>query len=148
MATPEPIDSGDWRVRLRDYALLVRLDRPIGILLLLWPTLWALWIAAGGVPDLKLLAIFTAGTVLMRSAGCIINDLADRNLDGGVTRTSGRPLVTGAVSVKEATTFFLLLAVERWLARGRSNIAWAIVCAGLSMLAKESGFGLPLQFLI
>jgi 4-hydroxybenzoate polyprenyltransferase len=78
---------------------LIRWDRPIGSLLLLWPTLWALWIAADGVPDPKLLVIFTIGTVLMRSAGCIINDLADRNFDGGVTRTRNRPLVTGEVSV-------------------------------------------------
>jgi 4-hydroxybenzoate polyprenyltransferase len=88
---------------------LIRFDKPIGTLLLLWPTLWALWIAAEGPPPVGLLVIFAVGTFLMRSAGCIVNDLADRNLDGGVTRTSGRPLVTGAVSVKEATTFFLLL---------------------------------------
>ena len=88
---------------------LIRFDKPIGTLLLLWPTLWALWIAAGGVPPAKLLLIFAVGTFLMRSAGCIVNDLADRNLDGSVTRTSSRPLVTGAVSVPEATVFFLVL---------------------------------------
>lgn len=90
---------------------LIRWDRPIGSLLLLWPTLWALWIAAGGLPDLDLLLIFTVGTVLMRSAGCIINDLADRNLDGGVARTQTRPLVTGEVSVAEAVGFFVLLCL-------------------------------------
>ncbi|MFT7286723.1 MAG: 4-hydroxybenzoate polyprenyltransferase [Halieaceae bacterium] len=90
---------------------LIRWNRPIGSLLLLWPTLWALWIAAEGVPDLKLLLVFTLGTVLMRSAGCIINDLADRNFDGGVTRTQGRPLVTGEVSVPEAVAFFMLLCL-------------------------------------
>lgn len=90
---------------------LIRFDRPIGSLLLLWPTLWALWIAAEGVPDLKLLAIFIAGTVVMRSAGCIINDLADRNFDGGVARTRGRPLVTGEVSVVEALAFFFVLGL-------------------------------------
>ncbi len=90
---------------------LIRFDRPIGSLLLLWPTLWALWIAAEGVPDLKLLAIFVAGTVVMRSAGCIINDLADRNFDGGVARTRGRPLVTGEVSVVEALAFFFVLGL-------------------------------------
>jgi 4-hydroxybenzoate polyprenyltransferase len=90
---------------------LIRWDRPIGSLLLLWPTLWALWIAAEGVPDIDLLLIFTAGTVLMRSAGCIINDLADRNLDGGVTRTASRPLVTGDVTVTEALGFFLMLCL-------------------------------------
>ena len=88
---------------------LIRFDKPIGTLLLLWPTLWALWIAAEGMPPAGLLLIFAAGTLLMRSAGCIVNDLADRNLDGGVTRTSSRPLVTGAVSVREATVFFLVL---------------------------------------
>lgn len=90
---------------------LIRWNRPIGSLLLLWPTLWALWIAAEGMPDLKLLAIFGIGTVLMRSAGCIINDLADRKLDGGVTRTRGRPLVTGDVTVPEAIAFFFVLCL-------------------------------------
>jgi 4-hydroxybenzoate polyprenyltransferase len=90
---------------------LIRWNRPIGSLLLLWPTLWALWIAAEGVPDLDLLVIFTVGTVLMRSAGCIINDLADRNFDGGVTRTRARPLVTGDVTVTEAVVFFLVLCL-------------------------------------
>jgi 4-hydroxybenzoate polyprenyltransferase len=88
---------------------LIRFDKPIGTLLLLWPTLWALWIAAGGVPDYALLAIFIAGTFLTRSAGCIVNDLADRRLDGAVKRTSGRPLVTGAVTEKEALVLFVAL---------------------------------------
>lgn len=88
---------------------LIRFDRPIGTLLLLWPTLWALWLAAEGVPDVRLLAIFILGTFLMRSAGCIVNDLADRHLDGAVARTRGRPLVTGAVSVREARLLFLVL---------------------------------------
>lgn len=88
---------------------LIRWDRPIGTLLLLWPTLWALWIAAEGMPDLDLLLIFSLGTLLMRSAGCIINDLADRKLDGGVARTQGRPLVTGDVRVGEALALFLVL---------------------------------------
>ncbi|MEH6580589.1 MAG: 4-hydroxybenzoate octaprenyltransferase [Halioglobus sp.] len=81
---------------------LIRFDKPIGTLLLLWPTLWALWIAAEGVPDPTILVIFVVGTFLMRSAGCIVNDLADRHLDGGVARTQHRPLVTGAVTVNEA----------------------------------------------
>ncbi len=88
---------------------LIRFDKPIGTLLLLWPTLWALWIAAGGVPDGKLLLVFVAGTFVMRSAGCVINDLADRNMDGAVARTRGRPLVTGAVSVGEAVALFVVL---------------------------------------
>jgi 4-hydroxybenzoate polyprenyltransferase len=88
---------------------LIRFDRPIGTLLLLWPTLWALWLAAQGVPDYSLLAIFVAGTFLTRSAGCIVNDLADRNLDGAVARTSARPLVTGAVTVREALALLVAL---------------------------------------
>ncbi len=88
---------------------LIRFDKPIGTLLLLWPTLGALWIAAGGLPDLHLLLIFIIGTFLMRSAGCIINDLADRKVDGAVERTRTRPLVTGAVTVPEARVFFFLL---------------------------------------
>ena len=95
--------------RIRALLQLIRFDKPIGTLLLLWPTLWALWIAAGGVPELKLLAIFIAGTFLTRSAGCIINDLADRHLDGAVARTNSRPLVTGAVSVRDARLLFVLL---------------------------------------
>ncbi|MFV0478226.1 MAG: 4-hydroxybenzoate octaprenyltransferase [Parahaliea sp.] len=88
---------------------LIRWDKPVGTLLLLWPTLWALWIAASGLPNARLLFIFIAGTFLTRSAGCIANDLADRNFDGSVERTRERPLVTGEISVREAVTFALLL---------------------------------------
>lgn len=88
---------------------LIRFDKPIGTLLLLWPTLAALWLAAAGVPAIKLLAIFAAGTFLTRSAGCVINDLADRNLDGAVARTEQRPLVSGAVTVNEAIAVFVAL---------------------------------------
>ncbi len=88
---------------------LIRFDKPIGTLLLLWPTLWALWIAAEGAPNLDLLLIFILGTFLMRSAGCVINDLADRHWDGEVNRTQGRPLVTGEISVKDARLTFLAL---------------------------------------
>jgi 4-hydroxybenzoate polyprenyltransferase len=88
---------------------LIRFDRPIGTLLLLWPTLWALWLAAQGVPDAGLLAIFVLGAFLMRSAGCIVNDLADRHLDGAVSRTRERPLVTGAVTPTEARIFFVAI---------------------------------------
>lgn len=86
---------------------LIRFDKPIGTYLLLWPTLGALWIAAEGIPDYLLLAIFIAGTFLMRSAGCIINDIADRNVDGAVARTQARPLVTGALTTNEAVSLFL-----------------------------------------
>lgn len=96
--------------RLPHYARLTRLDKPIGILLLMWPTLWGLWMAAGGVPPWHILAIFIAGTVLMRSAGCVINDFADRNFDGHVERTRARPLATGVVSVREALVLASALA--------------------------------------
>lgn len=88
---------------------LMRFDKPIGTLLLLWPTLCALWIAAQGVPEPRLLFIFVLGTFLTRSAGCIINDIADRHVDGAVARTNARPLVTGAVTEKEALLLFTLL---------------------------------------
>ena len=91
---------------------LIRWDRPVGTLLLLWPALWGLWIAARGIPDADLLLIFALGALLMRSAGCIVNDLADRDFDGGVTRTRGRPLVTGDLSVTEALAFFLVLCLS------------------------------------
>ncbi len=94
---------------------LIRLDKPIGTLLLLWPTLWALWIAAEGVPDYDLLFIFIAGTFLTRSAGCVINDLADRHWDGAVKRTSNRPLVTGAVAVREARVLFITLMIAAFV---------------------------------
>ena len=90
---------------------LIRFDKPIGTLLLLWPTLWALWIAAQGMPDYKLLFIFISGTFLMRSAGCIVNDLADRHMDGAVARTSTRPLVTGAVTVNEPLALCVVLTL-------------------------------------
>lgn len=101
--------------KLRLYAQLVRLDRPIGIYLLLWPTLWALWIASGGMPPLGILAVFIAGVVLMRSAGCAINDYADRDFDGHVTRTRNRPLATGQVSPKEALAVFMVLSLLAFL---------------------------------
>lgn len=92
----------NWKQKIDAYERLMRLDKPIGILLLLWPTLWALWIAGEGRPDWLVVWIFFMGTVLMRSAGCVMNDVADRNFDGHVERTRQRPLVNGEVSVKEA----------------------------------------------
>lgn len=97
--------------RLDDYERLMRLDKPIGILLLLWPTLWALWLAGRGHPDLIVVWIFVLGTVLMRSAGCVMNDVADRNFDGLVQRTQNRPLATGEVSVKEALVLAAALSL-------------------------------------
>lgn len=95
--------------RLGAYLRLMRLHRPIGILLLLWPTLWALWLAADGVPPLGTLAIFVAGVVLTRSAGCVINDYADRWLDPNVERTRDRPLASGEVSTAGALVLFVVL---------------------------------------
>ena len=97
--------------KLDAYERLMRLDKPIGILLLLWPTLWALWLASRGMPDWITLLIFVTGTVLMRSAGCVLNDIADRKFDGLVERTKNRPLVLGEVSVKEAYLLAAGLAV-------------------------------------
>ncbi|MFK8067469.1 MAG: 4-hydroxybenzoate octaprenyltransferase [Gammaproteobacteria bacterium] len=97
--------------RLSQYAQLMRLDKPVGIYLLLWPTLWAIWIASEGKPDLLVLFVFVAGVVLMRSAGCVINDFADRKIDGHVKRTADRPIAAGRVSTKEAIILFLLLCI-------------------------------------
>jgi len=94
---------------IKAYIHLMRLNRPIGIYLVLWPALWSLWLASDGMPDLKILVIFVLGTILMRSAGCIINDYADRDLDGHVQRTCERPLATGALSVKQALRLFFIL---------------------------------------
>lgn len=101
--------------QLENYAYLIRLDRPVGIWLLLWPTLWALWIAAEGVPHIGVLIVFTLGVVFMRSAGCAINDYADRKVDGKVARTKGRPIVSGKVSPKEAVWVFVILTVSAFL---------------------------------
>ena len=95
--------------KLNAYWRLIRADKPIGIYLLLWPCLWALWIASSGVPDLHILVVFVLGVVVMRSAGCVINDYADRNVDGLVERSSTRPLVTGEVTEKEALGLFFIL---------------------------------------
>lgn len=95
--------------KLSAYAWLMRLHKPIGILLLLWPTLWALWIAGKGHPHWHIVAIFIAGVIVMRSAGCIINDIADINFDKYVKRTANRPLTSGDVSLKEALLLFIIL---------------------------------------
>ena len=105
-------DTQKLRERLDLYERLMRLDKPIGILLLLWPTLWALWLSAYGQPDWRVVWIFVLGTVLMRSAGCVINDLADRHIDPHVARTKDRPLAAGKVSKKEALTLFCFLSLS------------------------------------
>jgi 4-hydroxybenzoate polyprenyltransferase len=97
--------------RLRQYALLMRLDRPIGSLLLLWPALWALWLAGDGHPRSLVVVVFVLGVVLMRSAGCVINDYADRRIDPHVTRTRQRPLAAGRVSSREALILFVVLCL-------------------------------------
>ncbi|SET21118.1 4-hydroxybenzoate polyprenyltransferase [Thalassotalea agarivorans] len=94
---------------------LMRLDKPIGTYLLLWPTYWALWIASDGWPNAHLIVVFTLGVFIMRSAGCVINDFADRKVDGQVKRTSERPLVTGAVTTKEALALFAGLVIVAFL---------------------------------
>lgn len=105
----------DIQNKLLPYIKLMRLDRPIGILLLLWPTLSALWIAAEGKPDLTVLIVFTLGVILMRSAGCVINDYADRKVDGLVFRTASRPLITGALQPKQALQLFAGLGITAFL---------------------------------
>lgn len=117
--------------RLSQYEKLMRLDKPIGILLLLWPTLWAQWLASQGHPDWLILWIFVMGVVLMRSAGCVINDYADRNIDPHVERTRARPLASGKVSTREAL----------WLAAGLALLAFLLILPlnrlvlGLSVIA-------------
>ncbi|EPW5501553.1 4-hydroxybenzoate octaprenyltransferase [Vibrio sp. IRLE0018] len=101
--------------KAKAYWQLMRMDRPIGTLLLLWPTLWALIIAAEGTPDWHVLLVFVLGVVLMRSAGCVINDFADRKVDGHVKRTQQRPLPSGRVTAKEAIILFLLLGISSFL---------------------------------
>lgn len=123
------------RARLYQYARLIRLDRPVGIYLLLWPTLWALWIAADGLPPLHILFIFVAGVALMRSAGCAINDFADRHIDPHVERTRTRPLAQGAIQPWEAVAVFLLLAAIAFVLVLFTNpltIAFALVAVVLA----------------
>jgi 4-hydroxybenzoate polyprenyltransferase len=97
--------------RLEQYWLLARFDRPIGILILLWPSLWALWVASGGKPDLLVLTVICLGVVLMRAAGCVINDYADRDFDPHVERTRQRPIAAGRVTPKEALIVFVVLCL-------------------------------------
>ncbi|MDU6079524.1 MAG: 4-hydroxybenzoate octaprenyltransferase [Pantoea sp.] len=97
--------------KFQAYSRLMRIDKPIGTLLLLWPTLWALWLSDMGVPPLSVLVVFVLGVFVMRAAGCVINDFADRKVDGFVKRTAGRPLPSGAVSEKEAKILFVLLGL-------------------------------------
>jgi len=158
------MDLAQIKQRLTLYQRLMRLDKPIGTLLLLWPTLWALWIAAGGWPGWMLFWIFCIGTLLMRSAGCVMNDLADRNFDAHVKRTRDRPIAAGLVSVKEAlwlaaavtlVAFCLVLALNR-LAIALSFVALALAASypftkrflsiPQAYLGVTFGFGIPMAF--
>ncbi|MET3433583.1 4-hydroxybenzoate polyprenyltransferase [Herbaspirillum seropedicae] len=150
--------------RLRLYALLVRAHKPIGILLLLWPTLIALWLAAGGVPDWRILVIYIVGTVLMRSAGCAINDYADRDFDRHVKRTEQRPLTSGKIKSWEALMVAGVLALVSFLLILPLNALTlqlsvaAVIIAGTypyfkrffaipqAYLGIAFGFGIPMGF--
>jgi 4-hydroxybenzoate polyprenyltransferase len=150
--------------RLVLYVRLVRLDKPIGILLLLWPTLWALWIASDGRPSPYLLAVFVIGTVLMRSAGCAINDWADRDFDRHVARTAERPLTSGRIAGWEALTIAAALALTAFVlivSLNRLTIALSFVAAFVAAsypftkrffalpqayLGIAFGFGIPMAF--
>jgi 4-hydroxybenzoate polyprenyltransferase len=153
------------RERIDLYESLMRLDRPIGILLLLWPTLWGLWLSARGEPHWMVAWIFVLGTVLMRSAGCVINDLADRNFDPHVERTRNRPLASGQVSAKEALLLFaglvlcafaLVLLFESWLLIGLSVAALFLAASypftkrflaiPQAYLGVAFGFGIPMAY--
>src|SRR6202042_1670171 len=117
---------------VHDYVRLTRLDRPIGIWLLLWPTLWAVWIASRGLPKPQIFIIFVAGTVLMRSAGCAINDYADRSFDPHVARTKDRPLAAGRPTPLEALVLFALLSLAALvlaLQLNRLTLLWAVAGA-------------------
>ena len=112
---PAPALLNHLKDRAPAYLRLMRLDRPIGTFLLLWPTLWALWLAAEGIPSWGILTVFVLGVFIMRAAGCVINDYADRELDGHVKRTTDRPLATGRVSPREALALFAGLCLTAFL---------------------------------
>jgi 4-hydroxybenzoate polyprenyltransferase len=149
---------------IQDYIALTRLDRPVGIWLLLWPTLWALWFAGHGKPDGRLFAIFVAGTVLMRSAGCAINDYADRSFDPHVKRTQARPLAAGRISTLEALVLFAALSLTALglaLQLNKLTLLFAVVGAALAVtypfvkrflsvpqlyLGVTFGWGIPMAF--
>jgi 4-hydroxybenzoate polyprenyltransferase len=124
----------DWRERARNYALLMRIDKPVGWLLLLWPTYWGLWTAAEGRPAWSLLVIFSLGVVVMRSAGCVINDYADRWLDGQVKRTAQRPLVDGRVAPREALAVFgVLMLVALMLVAFTNKLTMQLAVVGAAL---------------
>jgi 4-hydroxybenzoate polyprenyltransferase len=125
---------------LLDYARLMRLDRPIGVWLLLWPTLWALWISSRGKPNPRIFIIFVAGTVLMRSAGCAVNDYADRSFDPHVARTKDRPLAAGRISTLEALMLFALLSVTALMLALQLNKSTLLLAVAGGFLAVSYPF--------
>lgn len=126
--------------KLYYYSQLVRLNRPIGIYLLLWPTLWGLWIASHGIPELKLLVIFTLGVIFMRSAGCAINDYADREIDKHVERTKSRPLAAGKITGKEALAVFSVLLLAAFILVLQLNISTILLSIVAVLLAASYPF--------
>lgn len=126
--------------RAWDFVQLTRMDKPIGIYLLLWPTLWALWIAGEGSPSLANVLIFVLGVILMRAAGCVINDFADRKVDGHVKRTEQRPLVSGRISSKEALVFFAILIALSFALVLCTNAATVGLSVGGVLLAATYPF--------
>ncbi|HEX7952640.1 MAG TPA: UbiA family prenyltransferase, partial [Burkholderiales bacterium] len=150
--------------RINAYERLIRLDKPIGILLLLWPTLWALWLSSSGRPDWTIVWIFVLGTVLMRSAGCALNDYADRDFDGHVARTRKRPLAAGTIKPVEALAVALVLALLSFALVMQLNLLTiklsvvAVVIAAVypftkrffalpqAILGVAFGFGIPMAF--
>lgn len=122
--------------KLMPYIRLIRLNKPIGIMLLLWPVLWAIWLSTAGMPDLKLLLIFLLGTCTMRSAGCAINDIADRGFDGQVERTKDRPMPNGEISVTQALlTFALLIGVAFFLVIHTNSLTILLALPGAVLAA-------------
>jgi 4-hydroxybenzoate polyprenyltransferase len=150
--------------KLKLYLDLIRWNRPAGWLLLLWPTLSALWVAAGGFPGWHLLAVFTLGTILMRSAGCCVNDVADRDFDKHVKRTAGRPVTSGRIGVKEALGLGVVLALMAFglvLTTNRATILWSFAALAVTLaypyakrvvsmpqavLGVAFSFGIPMAF--
>lgn len=150
--TTQTIQSGSTKEKIINFALLCRLDKPIGTYLLLWPTMWALWLAGDGKPDTTILLIFIGGVILMRAAGCVINDFADRKIDSKVNRTQHRPIATGKITPKQALIFFSVLALcafslvlmLNWLTIALSFVA--IVLAAIYPFMKRYTY-MPQAFL-
>ena len=164
MADSSPAAPISLATRLSYYEKLMRLDRPVGILLLLWPALWALWLSSGGRPDMVLVWVFVLGAALMRSAGCVVNDIADRDFDRHVARTRDRPITAGLVGVKEALCVALVLTLLagclvlmlNWLTIAMSLLALVFAftypftkrffAVPQAYLGIAFGFGIPMAY--